>query len=70
MIFFVALEGVNVEHRVFPDETRGLQGVLDRVALGVVGSDDLEFFPVVDITPGNFDDGFHFSFVLSCSTSA
>ena len=70
VVFFVALEGVDVENGVLPNETRGFQGTLDRVALGVVGSDDLEFLSVFNVTLGHSDDGFHLSFVLSGYTSA
>jgi hypothetical protein len=46
------------------------ESVLDRVALGVIGSDDLEIFSFLDITLGHFYGDFHFSFVLSNQTSA
>jgi hypothetical protein len=45
VVCFVTLEGVDVEHGVFPGDSFGFEGVLDRVALGVVGCDDLEGFP-------------------------
>ena len=70
VVFFVALKGVDIEYGVLPNETRGFQGTLDRVALGVVGSDDLEFLSVFNVTLGHSDDGFHLSFVLSGYTSA
>jgi len=65
MIFFVSLEGVDVEYRVFPGETRGLQRVFDRVSLSVVGSDDLELLPFLNVTPSNLYGGFDLSFVLN-----
>ena len=65
VVFFVALEGVDVEHGVLPGETRSFQGALDRVALGVVGSDDLKVLSVFDVPLGHSDDCFHLSFVLS-----
>jgi hypothetical protein len=64
VVCFVTLERVDVEHGVFPGDFFGFEGVLDRVALGVVGCDDLEGFPFPDITLGHFHSGFHFSFVL------
>ena len=65
VVLFVSLEGVDVEYGVLPGEAFGLQGVLDRIALGVVGSDDSEFCPFVDVTTGYLHGGFDFSFVLS-----
>ena len=65
VIFFVSLEGINVEHGVFPGEVRDLERVLDRVPLGVVGGDDFEVFAFADVTLGNQDCGFDFAFVLN-----
>ena len=45
VVFFVPLEGVDVEHRVRPDEICGPQRVFYRVSLRVVGGDDFEFLP-------------------------
>ena len=65
MVFFVSLKRVDVEYRVCPCETRGLQRVFDRVSLSVVGSDDLEFFIFFYVTPSNLYGGFDLSFVLN-----
>ena len=65
VVLFIPLEGVDVEHSVFPREICGLQGALDRVALGIVGSDYFERFLFFDVPTGHLDDGFDFSWVLS-----
>lgn len=65
MIFFVSLERINVEHGVFPGEVRGLERVLDRIPLGIVGGDNFKVFAFVNVTIGNYDCGFDFSFVLN-----
>ena len=70
VVFFVALEGVDVEHCVLPGETRSFQGTLDRVALGVVGSDDLKVLSMFDVTLGHSDDSFHLPFILGGYMSA
>jgi hypothetical protein len=70
MVCFVTLEGVDVEYRVLPHESCSFESILDRVALGVVWSDDLEIFFFQDITSGHFYGDFHFSFILSDQTSA
>ena len=70
MVLFVTLERVNVEYRILPGEFRDLQGALDRVALSVVRSDDLERFSFSDVAPGYLNDGFHFSLVLGRHESA
>ena len=70
VVCFVALEGVDVEDRVLPRESCSLESILDRVALGVIGSDDLEVFPFLEITLGHFYGCLHFSFVLSNQMSA
>ena len=64
VVRFVTLEGVDVEHGVFPGDSFGFEGVLDRVALSVVGCDDLKGFPFPEVTLGHLYGGFHFSFVL------
>ena len=69
MVCFVALEGVDVEYRVLPCESCIFEGVLNRVALGVIGSDDLEIFSFPDITLGHFYGCSHFPFVLSDQAS-
>ena len=46
-----------------------MESILDRVALGVVGSDDLEIFSFLEVTLSHSDGRFHFSFVLSNQTS-
>ena len=65
VVLFVSLKGVDVEYGVFPGETCGFQGVLDRVPLGVVGGDDFELFLLMDITAGYLHSGCDLSFVLS-----
>jgi hypothetical protein len=70
VVCFVTLEGVDVEYRVLPCESCIFEGVFDRVALGVIGSDDLEIFSFSDITLGKFYGRSHFSFVLSNQASA
>jgi hypothetical protein len=65
VVCFVTLEGVDVEYSVFPCESRGLESILDRGPLGVIGSDDPEVFLFPDITLGHFYDCLHFSFVLN-----
>jgi hypothetical protein len=70
VVCFVALEGVNVEYSVLPCESCGLESVLDRVALGVIGSDNLEISSFLEITLSHSYGRFHFPFVLSNQTSA
>ena len=65
VVCFVTLEGVDVEYSVLPGKSCSFEGVLDRVALGVVWSDYLEVFPFLEISLGHFDSDFHFPFVLS-----
>ena len=64
MIFFVSLERVDVEHRVFPGETCRLECVLDRVSLGVVRGDDLELSALLDVPCGYEDCSSDFALVL------
>jgi hypothetical protein len=70
VVCFVTLEGVHVEYRVLPSKSGSFEGVLDRVPLGVVWSDDLEVFSFLEISLGHFDSDFHFPFVLSYQMSA
>ena len=70
VVLFVTLEGVDVENRILPSEIRGLQGALDRVALGIIGSDNLERFSFSDVAPGHLNRSFHFSLVLGKHASA
>lgn len=44
VIFFVSLKRVNVEDGVLPGEICGLERLLDRVSLSIVGGNDLEAF--------------------------
>lgn len=65
VIFLVPLEGVDVEHRVFPGETRVLERVLDGVSLSVIRSDDFEFFELSEVAFSDFNCGLDFTFVLN-----
>jgi len=62
---FISLKRVDVEYGVFPGEVCCFQRGLDRVPLGVVGGDDLEFLPFSHVTTDYLRDGPDFSFVLS-----
>ena len=65
VVLFVPLERVDVEHRVFPGEACGLEGVLDRVPLSVVRGDDSKVFSFSEVTSGDLDRRLDFSFVLN-----
>ena len=62
---FISLKRVDVEYGIFPSEVCRFQRGLDRVPLGVVGGDDLEFLPFLDVTTSYLHDSSDFSFVLS-----
>ena len=64
MVFFVSLEGIDVEHSVLPGETCGLQRVFDRVSLSVVGSDDFELPLFLNVTSSDLYGGLDLSLVL------
>ena len=65
VVALVSLKRVDVEHGVFPGEVCRFQRGLDRVPLGVVGGDDLEFLPFSHVATDYLRDGPNFSFVLS-----
>ena len=65
MVFLVSLERVDVEYGVFPDETCGFERVLNRIPLGVIWSDDLEFLPLPEVSSGYTDCSLDFTFVLA-----
>ena len=65
VVFLVSLERVDVEYGVFPNETSGFERVLDRVSLGVIWGDNLEFSPLLHVPVGYIDRSLDFAFVLS-----
>ena len=65
VVFLVSLERVDIEHGVFPSETRGLECVLDRVSLGIIWGDNLEFLLLPDVPFSYTDCGFDLALVLS-----
>jgi len=65
VVALVSLKRIDVEHRVFPGEVCSFQRGLDRVPLGVVGGDDLEFLPFSHVTTDYLRDGSDFPFVLN-----
>ena len=65
VVFFISLEGVDVEDGVLPHDTLRLECILDRISLGIIWSDDFEVFSLPDVAFGDMDCGFNLTFVLS-----
>ena len=64
MIFFVSLERVDIENRVFPGKAHDLQRVLNRVSLGIIWGDDLKLSSLEEVSPGHMDSAKNFGRVL------
>ena len=64
MICLVSLERVDIEYCVFPRKALGLQRILNRVSLGIIWGDDLEFFSLSEVSLGHTDSTINFGCVL------